>query len=190
MVRIATECDLRECLKQIEAIESDLVQLTSILTDAQFHAPPRTGGWSVGYCIEHLVLTGRALLVRWDEALHDAAPTRASGNGHRHYRWWQRKLLLLTNPPYKFKTKTSQAFLPCSRRPMKETVQRFLEMHDEFTRRMESSSGLDLERTKVQSPFASWIRYPLGFSFDLALAHERRHLWQAWQARRELMDQL
>src|SRR5690348_17230513 len=103
MVLIATECDLRGCLKQIEAIESDLVQLTSILTEAQFHAPPRAGGWSVGYCIEHLVLTGRALLARWDEALHDATPTRAPGNGQCRYRWWQRKFLLLTNPPYKFK---------------------------------------------------------------------------------------
>jgi hypothetical protein len=59
-------------------------------------------------------------------------------------------------------------------------------LHREFIRRAESSRGLDLRRTKIPSPFASWMSYPLGFSFDLALAHERRHLWQAWQIRRQL----
>ena len=59
-------------------------------------------------------------------------------------------------------------------------------MHHELAARVWASEGLDAGEVRVQSPFIAWIRYPLGLSFDLALAHERRHLWQAWQVRRQL----
>jgi hypothetical protein len=44
-------------LEEATAIESDLSSLVAGLTEAQFHAPPRDGGWCVGHCIEHLLLT-------------------------------------------------------------------------------------------------------------------------------------
>lgn len=188
MVFPAKAFDARGCLQAMTEIESDLKELASTLTEAQFHAPPRTGGWSVGHCIEHLVLTGQAFFSRWDTALKDGSTKRAFGSPNR-YRWWQRRLLSLAEPPYKLKTKTRQVFLPCSHRPMKETLLRFFEMHQELARRLTTSSGLDLRDAKVQSPFVSWIWYPVGFSFDLALAHERRHIWQARQVRRQLMNE-
>jgi DinB superfamily len=189
MVTVVTGFDLPGCLKAVAAIEAEVRQLASALTEAQFHAPPRTGGWSVGYCLEHLVLTGQAFFPKWDTALKEAAAKRSYSDEAFPYAWWHRRILRLAEPPYKLKTKTTQSFLPCSRRPMEETVHRFLSMHREFASRVAGSSGLDVKRTKVQSPFVSWMWYPLGFSFDLALAHERRHLWQAWQVRQQLIDQ-
>ncbi len=190
MVNVAIGFDASRCMKALASIETDLNQLASLLTEAQFHAPPRTGGWSVGYCIEHLVLTGEAFLQQWEIAVKEAAAKHASGNGCSSYGWWHRRLLRFLEPPYRLKTKATQPLVPCSRRPKEDTVRRFFTMHQEFAGKIASSRGLDVKRVKIQSPFASWLRYPLGFSFDLALAHERRHLWQAWQVRRQLMDQL
>src|SRR5262245_10745277 len=121
MGSVANGFDLPESIKAVIAIEDDLRLLTSALTDAQFHAPPRTGGWSVGYCIEHLVLTGQAFLSKWDLALKEAAPRSRASNGALRYGWFQRWLLRRAEPPYKVRSKTTQAFLPCSRRPMDET---------------------------------------------------------------------
>jgi hypothetical protein len=83
---------------------------------------------------------------------------------------------------------TPLSFVPYSRHSIEDTVARFLDMHHKGIGRVSQSRGLDVMRIKVQSPFTSWIRYALGFSFDLALAHERRHLRQAWQVRRQLLD--
>jgi len=41
------------------------------------------------------------------------------------------------------------------------------------------ANGIDLSRSCVRSPLASWIRIPLGSAFASMAAHERRHLWQA-----------
>jgi hypothetical protein len=189
MVTVPSRFDLPGCLKAAARIEEDLMGLASALTESQFHAPPRTGGWSVGHCIEHLVLTGQAFVSKWDVALKEAAAKRGDSGGTFRYRWWHREMLRLAEPPYRLKSKTTPPFLPRSRPPMEETLRRFLSMHQELARRLAECRGLDVKQTKVQSPFVSWIWYPLGFSFDLALAHERRHLWQAGQVRRYFMDQ-
>ena len=65
-------------------------------------------------------------------------------------------------------------------------MDRFLDMHQGLTGRLIASQDLDVRRTRVQSPFSVWLSYPLGFSFDLALAHERRHLSQAWRVHRQV----
>jgi hypothetical protein len=168
-------------------IEAELTLLVTPLSEAQFHAPPRAGGWSVGYCIEHLVLTGQAFLPKWDMALKEAGK-ESHGKETFRYGWCQRAILRYAADPSKWKHKTAPAFVPCSRHSIEETVDRFLGTHKEFVRRVVSSRGLDVMRTRVQSPFVSWIRYALGFSFDLVLAHERRHLRQAFRIRRQLIN--
>ena len=189
MGAVANRFDMGTCLKALAVIQADLSQLDRALTEDQFHAPPRTGGWSVSYCLEHLVLTGHALLVNWDRAMKEDLVKNGHSGGTYEYSWWQCRLLDLCEPPYKLRTKTKPLFVPCSRRPKDDTMRRFLSMHKDFARTISRSGEMDMQRTKVQSPFVSWIWYPLGFSFDLALAHERRHLWQAWEVRRRLLDE-
>jgi hypothetical protein len=38
----------------------------------------------------------------------------------------------------------------------------------------------------MRSPVASWLHYSLGIGFQIFLAHERRHLWQARQVRHSI----
>lgn len=183
MVTVANGFELSRCLKEMSALEADLNTLLSTLTEAQFQAPPRMGGWSIAHCIDHLVLTGRAFVPVWDTALHVAGP--APSPNFTGYSWLQRRILILAEPPYRWKTQAAKSAHPCSRLPMDVTLHRFYTMHQEFARRMKSSDSLDVSRTQVRSPFRPWIRYSLCFTFDLALAHERRHLWQAWQIRKQ-----
>ena len=188
MTTVADEFNASACLRALAAIDENLHQLVSVLTEAQFQAPPRTGGWSVGHCIEHLVLSGRAFVACWDIAM-DAVPTKDSRSRKASvYQWWRRSLLRAVEPPCRFTTKTSRALMPCSRRSKAETLDRFRNMHVEVARRVEIGRELHADRIRVRSPIASWIRHPFGFSVDLALAHERRHLWQAWEVRRQLLQ--
>lgn len=180
--------EITGCLKAAAAIEADLNQLTAALTEAQFHAPARGGGWSAGYCIEHLILTGQAFLPKWDKALRDGGKSANHAETLLPYRWWQRRILHYVENPTVLRCKTSPMFVPYARHSIEETVDRFHKIHQEFFRRVAGSRGVDVKRTKVQSPGISWLRYALGFSFDLVLAHERRHLRQAWRVREELMD--
>src|SRR5262245_21920590 len=114
MVTVASGFHLPRCVKALATIEADLSQLASVLTEAQFQAPPRTGGWSVGYCIEHLVLTGQAFMPKWEMALKEAGTKQPSGNECFPYGWWHRGILRLLEPPYRLKTRSKQRFVPYS----------------------------------------------------------------------------
>lgn len=190
MVTVAKGFDVGACLDAVAAMEADLIQLTSSLTEAQFHAPSRTGGWSVSYCIEHLTLVGLAYLPLWDAALREAARQKRRADPSFPYAWWQRRILLYAQNPAKLRRKTTTPFEPCSRRSIKDAVARFLIMHGELARRVNGGDGLDVSRSRIKSPCVPSFRYPLSFSFDLALAHERRHLAQAWQVRHQLTIEL
>lgn len=184
MATVPHSFDPQRCLGALQQIESDLVNLVDGLTEVQFQASPPSGGWPIGYCIEHLALTGNSFVSHWDAAIGTGGSVHHSGKPAACYSWWKRRILGFYEPPYRMKTKTTRPFVPCNHRPMSEVVRRFLAMHREVASRLEASRAVDASCLKVQSPFVGRVKYSLGFSFDLALAHERRHLWQAWQVRR------
>jgi len=184
MTPVSRGFDIRGCLEAAAAIEADVNRLVSLLTEAQFHAPCHGEGWSVGYCLEHLVLSGRAFLPKWDAAIVTAG--KNPGRAVLSYGWWQRWVLSCAQDPSRFKQKAPPELVPCCRHSIERTLDHFLAMHHGLAARVVASQGLDVRETKVQSPVFLWLRYPLGFSFDLALAHERRHLAQAWRVHRHL----
>lgn len=168
------------------AIEVDLGALTSSLSEAQFHAPPRIGGWSVGYCIEHLILTGHLLMHEWDAAI--SRQQWAHGTGQEpDYAWWQRKLLHFAENPNHLKLKASNPAVPYLRRSIDQTRDGFLDMHRGVAGRVAATRGMDLRKIKVPHALLGWMQHSLDFSFDLTLAHERRHLRQAWLVRHHLL---
>jgi hypothetical protein len=177
------------CLAAVASIEADVSRLVEGLTEEQFHAPSRLkdGGWSIGFCLEHLILTGHAFLPKWDMVLQNSDRRKPfDGNPKCTYTWLQQLALLGMQPPCRvLKWRAGAAAIPASRRSIGQTVRRFAQLQQEFARRIGLGAILCASRTPIQSPFLPWVQYPLGFSFDLAIAHEQRHLWQAWMVRRQ-----
>ena len=47
----------------------------------------------------------------------------------------------------------------------------------EMKTRLQEADGLHLARLRLTSPISSLVRFSLGQSFAVILAHDRRHLW-------------
>jgi hypothetical protein len=184
--RIAWQAEAHE-------IEGEFRTLVEGLTESQFHAPPRLGGWSIGYCIEHLLATGHDHVVQWDRLIAAqselSAPTDPVVIAYP-YSWLQRRLLrFVENSGWGIRLRSPASTVPCVRRPLPKTLEAFRILHRDLAFRLAQCCALDPRRTRIRSPYASWIRLPLGLSFDLVLAHERRHLRQAWRVRHQLIAQ-
>jgi hypothetical protein len=172
-------------------IEAELNRLAAGLTETQFHAPARDGGWSIGYCIEHLLATGHDYIVLWDclIAAQSKLPALQGPVVFAYpYNWLQRRLLhLVENSGWGIRLRSPASIVPCVRRSLPKTMEAFRILHRDFAIRLSQCRALDPRRTCIRLPYASWIRLSLGFSFDLVLAHERRHLRQAWRVRHQLI---
>jgi hypothetical protein len=84
-------------------------------------------------------------------------------------------------PPIKFKA--PKAYRPAPDLSASDIVNGFFALQQDFARALVEADGIDLSRVKVDNPVTRWFRLSLGQEFALTMAHERRHVWQAWRVR-------
>jgi hypothetical protein len=170
------------------------VEVAGSLTPSQLWQRPRPKRWSVGECLDHLVLAGDSYLEVLDEAITGAARAEnASTTGEPRPNVLERILLHGLEPPARIRIPAPARIRP--RRPHSavepastenddpaDPRARFQEKRQDYARRLEAAEGLDLEGVKVRSPFVRWIHISLDTAFRIVSGHERRHLAQAERA--------
>lgn len=70
--------------------------------------------------------------------------------------------------------------------PLADAFEPFLASHAEARSFLRASAGLDLAGIRFVNPFIRGVRFSLATGLHVIVAHERRHLWQAWRVRRDL----
>jgi hypothetical protein len=176
--------DLADFLLQLDEIDTDTGRLLGELTQHQFHWSPAAARWSIAQCIVHLCIIGRRYLPAIDDTLERASVENLLSPGPFRYGFFERWIAHATEPPPGIRLKTPAAARPPNDQSMGEASDAFHLVQAELRKRIRSANGFDLARAKVTSPFVKSLKMALGPCFAFLLAHERRHLWQAWQVRK------
>ena len=173
--------DLDQLPDQFAAIRGEVEKLLFGIRPDQFNWRPAPGQWSISECLTHLNvvdgidadLLARAVIAARAKGWTSAGPFRYGALST----WLIGKL----EPPVKMKTTAPKIYVPPPDQPL-ETVQReFYRIHDRLVEILGMAEGLDLARIKVPTPLARWIHFSFTQRVRLLAAHDRRHLWQAWQ---------
>jgi hypothetical protein len=175
--------DLQEYHRETQHIKRDAEDLFQGLSDAEANWCPSPGGWSIVQCIDHLNRVGKLYLRPIDGAIKTAR-----ANGWRSERPARRGLignLLIRSmePPPRIRMPTSSVIAPRAEQPFEPVATDFLVLQDKLMERLHAADGLDLGRALVVSPVSSLLKLNLSAAIGFLLAHERRHLWQAWRVR-------
>jgi len=176
---LALAREIDDFRKQFEQISADADALVTPLGEEQFVWKPGPNRWSIAECLEHMNATARAYLPAIDEGIADAIRHGAYAEGPFQYHLIGRIFSRLMEPPARFRMRASIDKQPGPERPKRETLAGFRAYQVQYVDRLRQANGIDLSRSCVRSPLASWIRIPLGSAFASMAAHERRHLWQA-----------
>lgn len=169
-----------------EAVDRDTRALVSGLGEEAGTWQAAPGSWSVAECLDHLAVGNRVYI-----AAMEPAAARALSDGRRRRRpalpgliggWFVRTL----EPPVKprFKMKSPRKSLPRSSPPLWEAAEQFLASHAQLREFLRKYAEIDLAGTRFVNPFIPVIRFSLATGVHVLAAHERRHLWQAWNVRR------
>ncbi len=167
----------------LDNIDRSARRLFDSLDDTEFNRKPSKKGWSVGQCFEHLIKINE-LYLRLLKASVAEGDNRKDGSerGVRHG-LFERYFIWVLEPPVCIKlpappvVKSDGRFLD----PLL-TRARYFEGHDELRQFMISARTVDIQRTRVSSPFGAWLRWSMAAALDIMMAHERRHLRQAARA--------
>jgi hypothetical protein len=173
---------IRQILEEIEAVRLDGRSVCDGLTRHQFNwrADPRR--WSIGQCLEHLVLTARLYPTSIERMI---AQSRARQQRERPYREgpFTRWFIRTMEPPPVIRVRTAAKVVPRALLDPETVGREFEESLAEFARLARMADGLSLVHAKMRSPFMPLLQFTLGQTFAVNLAHVRRHLWQARQVR-------
>jgi hypothetical protein len=176
--------ELRDYCEQIENIKEDAQEITAPLNDQQFNWRPAAGKWSISECLAHLNTVNGADLPGLRAEIVRARQNGLTAKGPFRYGFLSRKFAAYMEPPPKIRVPAPKQYRPQPNLSKDQVVPEFLSIHDTLLDLIRDSNGLDLARVKVSTPISNVIKFSLGQCFALITAHDRRHLWQAWQVRK------
>ncbi|MGH9458157.1 MAG: DinB family protein [Thermoanaerobaculia bacterium] len=180
------DADILLLEQALDAVERDARALVAGLDEELGTRSPGEGAWSVSECFDHLAVTNRVYLAAmWPAAERAAArgrlrraPVRPGLIGT----WFVRSL----EPPGNalFGNKAPAIIRPRSSPAVRDAFDAFLASQEEVRAFMLSFAAIDLGSVRFPNPFVRGVRFSLATGLHAIAAHERRHLWQAWRARR------
>ena len=155
------------------------------LSLSQLNWKPGPETWSIGQCLDHLVVS---------DCLYFPAYKKIT-EGKYQVNFWQSwspfsglfgKMLVsqVQEQPRK-KMKTPKALRPTESKVDIGIYERFDKHLDSLLKYIALSAQLDIDKIKITSPVSKFITYSLRNSFLLLVQHEHRHLNQAIGIRNE-----
>jgi len=166
------------------AIERDAHALAEGLTEERAAWRAQPGSWSVAECIDHLATANRVYLAAMQrpaaQALSSDRRRRRPAMPGMIGGWFVRSL----EPPVNIKTKNPKKITPRTSPPFADAMQAFLASQEEVRRFLQTYAGIDLAGVRFPNPFVTGLRFSLATGLHVIAAHDRRHLWQAWNVRR------
>ena len=180
------QSDIRALEEALAAIGADARRLLEGLTAEQGVWRAEPDSWSVAQCLDHLATSNRVYLRAMEPAAEDALR-----RGRRRRRpavpglvggWFVRMM----EPPVKrrFKMRAPKKIVPRESPALQDAAREFLASEDDVRAFLRAYADIDLAGVRFVNPFAPGIRFSLATALHVLVAHDRRHLWQAWNVRR------
>jgi hypothetical protein len=178
--------ELQGYYRQIEQVKMDAEELIQGLDDDQFNWRPSEQRWSIGDCLEHLNVTSRLYWPVMTQAMMHSRMNGLMSPGPFKHPWLGNLFVRTMEPPVRKRFKASRKFSPLQNQPLPLVWSQFVNFQDRMLEMIREANGVDLARTKLQSPAFKLIKLTLGQAFGLVTAHERRHVWQAQEVKKDV----
>jgi hypothetical protein len=180
--------DSDRCAKEINEARLRAEALALGLTPEEFTMQPEAGKWSIAECILHLNVTASVMQPLMEKAIAQARHDNNVGTGPFGIGLKGRLLVWIAEPPPKFRMPAPPHLRPPARidDPLK-LLPDFLKAQAEWERLIRESAGLDLAKIKVGKRFSPF-RARFAAALPWMMAHQRRHLVQAENVKRQIFS--
>jgi len=183
---LSLHSDLEAVLTDFDSNLEAVHSVTDGLSYPELTSQPTPGAsWSILQCVEHLVLANGFYTAGMAAVLEDkrsknrlrAGPISPSAAGA--------VFLKKLEPPVNSKVRAPNKIIPRADKSKSEVLDAFTQSHRRIRETILSASDLDLNAIRFRNPLLPLLRVRVGTGLLIMAAHERRHLWQAWQVRAE-----
>lgn len=164
---------------ELDELTKNFVTEFGELTVEALNWKPNSQTWSVGQCIQHLIVVNESYYPVLKEVKNGTYKVpRLSRIGFVH-RFFGKLILDSVKPEQKRKTNTFPIWQPAASNIPADIVTQFAKHHENLKLLISNSHHLIQKDTLISSPANRIIVYKLETAFDIMVAHEKRHLKQA-----------
>jgi hypothetical protein len=172
--------------QEIAASRRRAQELVSGLTPDQLTRRPDISKWSIAECIAHLNVTAATVQPLIGKAIANGRKENLLGKGPFKLGSRGRLLIWIATPPPKFRMRAPKSVAPPVSIPEPgRLLEEFMKAQDNWGRLWQDAEGLDLARINI-GPLLSPFRCHVSASFPWMMAHQRRHLSQAENVKRQI----
>jgi hypothetical protein len=169
---------IEDCLQRTETNVERVKSTYSSLSESQFNWKPSAEVWSVGECINHLIVTNELYLVKIEKLI--TLVTENTETDFPYSQSYMGKLIAKgVDPANVRKTKTFKVFLSEKSKVGKSVIEKYAASSEKLIGLVSKMQNLDLKKIKLSSPVNMLIRLNLGDPLIIIPMHDERHINQA-----------
>ena len=170
---------IKQWTEEANRIAQEVKNTFGHLHAEQLNWKPEPEKWSVGQCIDHLIVTNTTYF-----------PTLKSiADRRKETTFWEKvpylpgffgkALIKSFQPDAQSKLQSPKAFKPAMSIIPADIIDHFANHQQELIELIKQTEGVDHQRVIITSPASKFVTYSLRDAFNIILVHERRHLEQA-----------
>lgn len=137
---------------------------------------PDESSWNAFEVAEHVWIMNEAYLQALDEAMLRADQTDETERFRPGL--FARLFISLVSPDPKFKVKTIAATTPAPGSADRNSIRGLADQQDRLLDVISKADGVNLNATRLTSPFSSLIRFTIGEALTVIVMHQLRHMQQ------------
>lgn len=164
-------------IDELHAADRRASDLARALSTEQLNWKPAEGSWSIGQCLDHLLVANDVYLPAIAEALQNQRPTPVQDITPGWFgRWFIRNYIEPSSSGGKARAPRKIAPSP---HVDPSVLERFLQSNDVARDLVRRASPYDVNRIRFRNPFLPLLRFTVGTGLEIVSRHQRRHLLQA-----------
>lgn len=172
------EQKLLDLTTNLNAISEDARNSFGHLSNEQLNWKPAEKSWSVGQCLDHLILTNEEFFPEMEKL---AAGTRKNSffeNYSPFSGWFGRFLIKAVTEGSRPAKAPSNRIVPPSDIPA-DIVDKYCGHYADMVEKIGKTGDVDWQKTIVTSPFLPVFTYSLADAYVVLVEHSKRHINQA-----------
>jgi len=179
-----TPCTPADYIAELERQSAQVATLAAGLSELTLNWQPSPQSWSIGQCLDHLVLINGMMLdamrASVEENRDQLKPRQGPIEAQSAFMRWY---LGFSEPPPRRKILAPKKIAPSSRIPA-GIVPAFNAAQRRITAFVEEFGSADLSEITYKVGFLPVVWLSVDTGLALIAAHNRRHLWQAEQVKK------
>ena len=165
----------------LSAADERSIAVVTGLTPQELNWKSHPGVWSVGQCIDHLLVSNNVYCPAISEALAGHPPGRVEEITPGWFGQWFIDSYI--EPSGSTKPRRAPKKITPESQVDPSILDRFLASNQRARELVHRAGSYDVNRIRFRNPFLPIIHFTVGTGFEILSRHERRHLLQAERIR-------